>query len=95
MDFVLMPESLVFTNILPHTMNAILMGLADDVEQSTCLLAHIKQSEASIEADCWMSGQCWMTMTPNNIRLEVKTSEGDLGPLIVTIKFCLTVIENT
>ena len=26
-----------------------------------------------IEADCWMSGQCWMTMTPNNIRLEVKT----------------------
>ena len=26
-----------------------------------------------IEADCWMSGQCWMTMTPNNIRLEVET----------------------
>ena len=26
-----------------------------------------------IEADCWMSGQCWMTMTPNNMILEVKT----------------------
>ena len=24
-------------------------------------------------AGCWMSGQCWMTMTPNNIRLEVRT----------------------
>ena len=26
-----------------------------------------------IEADCWMSEQCWMSMTPNNIKLEVKT----------------------
>ena len=31
-------------------MNAILIGLADDVEYSTCLFAHIKQSEASVPA---------------------------------------------
>ena len=26
-----------------------------------------------IEADCWMKGQCWMKISTNNIRLEVKT----------------------
>ena len=32
-----------------------------------------KAKNINVEANCWMSGQCWMTMTPNNIRLEVKT----------------------
>ena len=32
-----------------------------------------------IEADCWMTGQCWMTMSPNNIRLEVKTLISFIG----------------
>ena len=34
-----------------------------------------------IEADCWMAGQCWMTMSPNNIRLEVNPMS-DGGGLI-------------
>ena len=32
-----------------------------------------KIGNSQIEADCWMAGQCWMTISPNNIRLEVKT----------------------
>ena len=42
----------------------------------------------SIEADCWMAGQCWMTMSPNNIRLEVKTLISFIGchPTILVYK---------
>ena len=36
-------------------------------------IIHLPLNIISIEADCWMAGQCWMTMSPNNIRLEVKT----------------------